>query len=541
MSVTGTPRKRATDLVTKQIEPLPDYVNRVTVVFGNEVRPALLAFDVATHGCNTTRAWKASCIVNLSATNPRSSRSRFSTPSRHYSPSNTPHLALNRTYAHSEIRLVELWPSQLPNFESLARHLAKETPRDVTNLGDWRPLDGNLGQSLATWLPTNIALDEFPSVTKNIGSIRKEIRSYLLSYWAISRLCKNLASATEVFVFNGRRPSWQGAIDAALALDLKVKFYEGEGRGFYFLDGRRPHDHNAVTEASQTLASRLTMQEINEVSHTFLHKRRSDASLNPFLMLQGAPIEPNNEGRRRFSLRSEKKIAVLFTSSPDEFAAMPGRGPLGWSHQYEALVQVCERLNQVGYDCVIRVHPNLSQKSWREIRRTHRMLGGVSARVFGPLDNINSYDLIELAHIIVVWHSTVGLEASARGKAVWLLGHPDYSAFADVKTVRNVQELEQETFEVWPVNAEAALPALAYSYFGGVHRSRVHTPGLISQLEVNSIASRRTRFSRLNAYWDGFRSLKTGPGWLVSQLRSAGVPGPMIARLLGLDFSHMNH
>ena len=65
-----------------------------------------------------------------------------------------------------------------------------------------------------------------------------------------------------------------------------------------------------------------------------------------------------------------RKVAVLFTNSPDELVGLnPQYYPARDMDQYDELCLVAERLKRLEYDLIVRVHPNIVNKSQTELRR----------------------------------------------------------------------------------------------------------------------------------------------------------------------------
>jgi hypothetical protein len=62
-----------------------------------------------------------------------------------------------------------------------------------------------------------------------------------------------------------------------------------------------------------------------------------------------------------------------------------------------------------------------------ELKRKHPSL-----RIIWHDEQVNSYSLVNDTDVIVVWDSTIGLEASGRGKPVWELAASYYDLYADV-------------------------------------------------------------------------------------------------------------
>jgi hypothetical protein len=95
-------------------------------------------------------------------------------------------------------------------------------------------------------------------------------------------------------------------------------------------------------------------------------------------------------------------------------------------------------LEQFDFDFYLRVHPNFATKSDASFKRERACLLKLqrdhpSLRVIWHDEQVNSYALLGGTDIVVVWDSTIGLEASGRGIPVWELAASYYDLYADVR------------------------------------------------------------------------------------------------------------
>ncbi len=139
---------------------------------------------------------------------------------------------------------------------------------------------------------------------------------------------------------------------------------------------------------------------------------------------------------KKLNIDSSKKLIVAYTSSLDEALStqiqysgikvknIPSQGPfksqIAWLKQ---LVDFVERSDN--YHLVVRIHPReafdvYEKKTSEHLKQLREALGGEynNATVIWPEDKTSSYDLGELAHLVLIAWTSVGLELGRLGVPV---------------------------------------------------------------------------------------------------------------------------
>lgn len=314
------------------------------------------------------------------------------------------------------------------------------------------------------------ALDIDPELARSVHSImlqeiargyhlaRRKIRKraaqvaahYFQTSHIIQEALNDFPSIVQLLVPNGRAPVQAAALEAAkLSHRSSLTYEHGSKRGeSVFLAPWRYHDRLRFQQALRDAET----EGLSEIGEAVLTQWQTNLKLNPYL------FDNTNDGLE-FQPRSssELPLAVYFVSSADEFVSSGPNWPTWrWSDQWEALTEVIPYLQQSGYRVIIKEHPNLLNKSWREAAcQTARSQSYGVANV-GALDKISAVDLIEQASLILTWGSTVGIESIARGKPVWLLSHCHYDLTVDIRMWPKAGFPEPATLEYLP-NSDSAL------------------------------------------------------------------------------------
>ena len=179
-----------------------------------------------------------------------------------------------------------------------------------------------------------------------------------------------------------------------------------------------------------------------------MHGRQYGKNLNwrPY----SPELQDTNSVRRNLGLDPDRPLFVLFSSSDDEIIAhKEWQGPFSKQMDWiKRTVNFAERHPEL--DLVIRVHPNTAGKkatgsNFQQSREFEDLQHHLSrnVRLVMPEDPISSYSLMDLAHLGLVYMSTVGLEMACKGKNVivagggWLYDQPF------VKTVHSAGAYEK--------------------------------------------------------------------------------------------------
>ena len=271
----------------------------------------------------------------------------------------------------------------------------------------------------------------------------------------------------EVVLFNGRFAESGGILLAAEKFGVKPLFHERggfEGRTYFFQDWR-PHD--------QLRAGREALLAWQSLSET----EKAEASRGVAERLKKAR-EDGGFGRVRFgslesySSASTKALVVFFTSSEDEFESVAGiePGPAELS-QFDAAIELSRACQQLDLEFIVRIHPHIRQKSHDDQHRWDHELEGnlVTGQVIKSDDGVDSYSLVDMASVVVVWQSTVGLEAVYAGKATVALSDTAYaSSGTDLICIstKSISQTIKKSLSYQP-DPDSAVPFAHYLGHGG--------------------------------------------------------------------------
>jgi len=285
-------------------------------------------------------------------------------------------------------------------------------------------------------------------------------------YHAVRDLCAMHRNIDRAFLVNGRFPNQKLAMRAFKDAGVATFHLEkGEGPRRAYVQPYAPQDRFRSQASVDVVLAGMTPSEVNGVADEWLSRRApSSDSSNAYSSLWDDKIPP----RIADGVRSGKKIAGFFTSSQDEFQSVGAEWDVHtWHDQFNAFDVVMTRLEEEGYACYLRVHPNLATKAHDLFRRERDGIRTLADRhpnltVIWHDNQANTYSLLAASDAVVVWGSTVGVEASARGIPVWATSATRYGLVADVRELLSEEDARYETFESWKVDASRAKRFIAY-------------------------------------------------------------------------------
>jgi len=157
-------------------------------------------------------------------------------------------------------------------------------------------------------------------------------------------------------------------------------------------------------------------------------------------------------------IKSLENIFTFFGSSRNEYESIDG-----WKNDFltgddeEIIRDVCEFFKDNNF--IYRAHPNLKNKKNTQTENIERLKNIKNLYVIDQYSRISSYELIKISEKIIVFASTIGVEATYLRKPVISLGPSKYD-FLDISyKPKNILELKKLLFnkELKPRSKEDAL------------------------------------------------------------------------------------
>jgi hypothetical protein len=315
-----------------------------------------------------------------------------------------------------------------------------------------------LEDAVRSELVTYLRDDQPPGLNRATSRLESDIsRAAFSLFRKFSEYLKENRS-DRILIPNGRVAHQRLALLAALDAGIQAEYYE-TGRATpnsYYLGSHQVHDRIGTQRIVKAVTKNLSDEDCRKEAMQWLEKRQAtDSSINPFSRGWNASPTGNDQ-------ESVKPTAVFFTSSVDEFASYGAEWQNHmWKNQFEAFQTILAKLQQGSFNCVLRVHPNLVNKSRQYVRREKLEISALKSKfphlkVLWHTSSDNSYDLIKKADLIFVGRSTLGLEASCLGKSVWVTTSARYDDSADVKRLLSPDDVDSDSLVPWQAKPQGA-------------------------------------------------------------------------------------
>lgn len=264
---------------------------------------------------------------------------------------------------------------------------------------------------------------------------------------------------------NGRFPAQKMAMLAAVGAGVSTIHYEkGETPAGAYVQPYAPQNRLVSQAAVADVLAGMTDAQIEKVADEWLARRAPSAT-------SSNSYSANWVDQLPAALRDRpagQKLIGFFTSSQDEFLFLGKEWHLHeWESQFDAFDRLLTYYESQGALCYLRIHPNLATKAHDCFLRERADLDKLAARhpnlvVIAHDEPVSSYALVASSDGVVVWYSTLGLEANARGIPVWTCAVSRYGEVADIREVFSTNDITDEMLTPWRVDTLGAKKYIAY-------------------------------------------------------------------------------
>lgn len=249
----------------------------------------------------------------------------------------------------------------------------------------------------------------------------------------------------KIYLWNARFIESRPAFDLAKLHGIELvcvdnaKGPDGKNRKERFIN-HTPHDILGLQHRCDALWNKdvLSQEEKRIIGKSFYERRRLGLRTNDKVY-----IGNQQEGQMPNDWNPKKKNIVIFNSSEDEFSAIGDEydSKALFPSQYQGIRYILESLKgNTDYHVYLRIHPNLSNVPYRyhtELMKLPDIYDNIT--VIPGTDAVSTYDLMGAAEKVIVFGSTMGVEAAYWGKPVILLAGAWYY-YSDVCYVPESKE-----------------------------------------------------------------------------------------------------
>ena len=385
--------------------------------------------------------------------------------------------------------------SENPLFEGVTLEIdsfSQNFPTTLEKLKEYKYKNAELGLATVSSLITKTgALNPDPNQYLTL------IKRYLYSSATVyerSLLLLSTCKPSKIISFNGRFACAKAIFEAAKHLHIDIEYHErGATQNQYEVFQKQPHDFNYIRHQIKRYWQLADVGK-EEIAHNFYKRRRQGDGIGwkSFIQHQQKGLVPK-------PLVKYRQI-VYCSSSDDEFAAVGDlvQNPLFQSQRDAIQFLINWVIKQDSCHLTIRVHPHLQQKSIID-RKWWNSLEGKNVSVITSDSEVDSYALIESADIVLVYNSTIGVEATYWGKPSILLGDSLFSGLGCVYEPKCHTELStllgQHKLTTLP--QERCLPYGYYFLCRGITYKYYKPEGLFSGTFLNQYLGPEPKYYRL--------------------------------------------
>ena len=356
------------------------------------------------------------CDVHWEATNPRDAMSCIECQASVANLANSmkmPFFWLGRYLLPDDFQEARQWAESLATDDFL-----------TATYQDW-----HIGEWVESSVHSHLRISELDfSHPKIKDAYRSYLYSGLIASLGIDRLLDGYKPDV-LFLFNGRQSSTRVAFELARRRGIRVICHE---RGNLKESLKITENISCISLQSVEQAWQLWKDiplvptELEKIVE-YMHGRQFGKNLN-WRSFSPEPQDTNSV-RRNLGLDPSRPLFVLFSSSDDELIAhKEWQGPFPKQMEWiKKTINFVEGHPEM--DLIIRVHPNIAGKkaTGNNVQQLQEFesLGNHlprNVRLVMPDDPISSYSLMDLAHLGLVYMSTVGLEMACKGKNVIVAG-----------------------------------------------------------------------------------------------------------------------
>lgn len=266
----------------------------------------------------------------------------------------------------------------------------------------------------------------------------------------------------EILIPNGRFPYQRAAIEAARVHSMPITYFEkGDFSDATFMHKYSALDRIASQEDVPQFLSQFDSSLIEKTGAKWFSLRRpvnggTTTNIYTRNFSSNGPLE----------VEPEYNWVGIFSSSQDEFASLGNEWHIhSWDSQFAAIASVLRYLGQNKH-VYLRIHPNLATKAHRAYKKELREIAALqkefpNLKIYMHDEKVNSYELIQLSEKVIVWDSTIGLEALALGTPAFELAASYYDIHTEIPMIFSPSDLQKLNQNFTP-STQKAIEFAAY-------------------------------------------------------------------------------
>ena len=295
------------------------------------------------------------------------------------------------------------------------------------------------------------AMSSYISQTRNM---KPELKDNIVLY--LNKLLKSQVILTElinkalddynpdlVIFHNGRLAQYKPILN--VCQHRKIHFIVTESfvnaHGVFmknYFENTTPHDAAANTKKYEQFWAEYKGEDRDKVARSYYENKRLGAFTSEKVFTKDQVA-----GKMPDAWDKNKRHIVIYNSSEDEFCAINEEVDKAalFPSQIEGITQIVDHFSgKEDVQVYLRIHPNLKKITYSYHTDLYKIKAD-NFQIIPPDSDISSYTLMEGADIVIVFGSTMGIEAAYAGKPTICLAYAFYSLMNVVYVPKTVEEL----------------------------------------------------------------------------------------------------
>lgn len=264
---------------------------------------------------------------------------------------------------------------------------------------------------------------------QNVNFVKLLLKNALIVHFSIQNHLLE-EKPDKLILFNGRISAYRPALRVGVSLGIDTKVLEVGNRFNTYILTNKTYSHNPINMGKEILQayerSILKKEDMIKIAYEWYHGREDATASNQFLFTQ-----KQIKGFGISDLKKESKLKVgIFISSEDElFAITESKSPF-YKDQNMAIAQITDDLKGEDILFIVRAHPNLMRLNNTQTRGLLEICSSRNnIKYISPDSKTNTYELVDRCNAVIVFGSTIGIEAVYKGKPTIVMGQSIYRGF----------------------------------------------------------------------------------------------------------------
>lgn len=303
-------------------------------------------------------------------------------------------------------------------------------------------IDGNdVGEAAFSEIVTHLRETHPDYNKKNVDFTKMLLENALIVHFSLlNHLLEK--KTNKLILFNGRISAYRPALRVGVSLGIDTKVFEVLGNFDKYILTNMTYPHNPINLGKQILQvyeqSTLTKEDRVKIALKWYHNREKGTASDQFLFTHK---QVRGYGISEFKRESNLKVGTFLSSEDELFVIAESKSPF-YEDQNNAIARIADDLKDEDISLIVRTHPHLmglNNTQTKGLREVCSLRSNI--KYIPPESKVSTYELIGACDVVLVFGTTVGIEAVHKGKPTILMGQAIYKGFGGTIEPNSHEEL----------------------------------------------------------------------------------------------------